>query len=73
MAGGALASMGDKPEKTSPAKDAGQRAGRDASVESAFDIWLQRHLHRLYDDVMHEPMPTELLNLIKSDRDKRRV
>jgi hypothetical protein len=65
--------MGDKPEKSPPARGAGRRTGRDAPVESAFDIWLQRHLHRLYDDVMHEPMPAELLHLIESDRDKRQV
>ena len=39
----------------------------------AFDIWLQRGLHQLYDSVAKEPIPDELLRLIeqdKSDRDK---
>lgn len=35
---------------------------------AAFDIWLQRGLHQLYDDVAKEPIPDELLKLIEEDR-----
>lgn len=73
MAGGWLVGMDDKSEKTPPAMGAGQRARRGASVENAFDIWLQRHLHLLYDDALREPMPPELLRLIEADRDKRQA
>ena len=37
-------------------------------VTPAFDIWLQRGLHQLYDDVAREPIPEELLKLIEEDR-----
>ena len=36
----------------------------------AFDIWLERGLHQLYDDVAREPIPDELLRLIQEDKDK---
>jgi hypothetical protein len=35
---------------------------------SAFDLWLRRGLHQLFDDVANEPVPEELLRLIESDR-----
>jgi len=40
----------------------------DAAPDSAFDIWLQRGLHQMFDDVMREPIPDELLRLIEQDR-----
>ena len=39
-------------------------------VIPAFDIWLQRSLHQLYDDIAQEPIPEELLKLIEEDRKK---
>lgn len=39
-------------------------------VDRAFDLWLQRGLHRLYDQVAQEPLPPELLRLIEEDRAK---
>ena len=41
-----------------------------AKPSAAFDLWLQRGLHQLYDDVASEPIPDELLRLIENDRDK---
>ena len=38
--------------------------------EAAFDLWLQRGLHKLYDDIANEPIPEELLKLIEEDRKK---
>lgn len=43
-----------------------RRAGREAGT--AFDAWLQRGLHALFDDVTREPIPEELLRLIEDDR-----
>ncbi len=40
------------------------------SVDVAFDVWLQRGLHQLYDDVAREPIPDELLKLIQEDRNE---
>ena len=34
----------------------------------AFDIWLQRGLHQLYDSVAKEPIPDELLRVIEQDK-----
>ncbi len=38
--------------------------------EAAFDIWLKRGLHQIYDKVTNEPIPEELLRLIEEDRKK---
>lgn len=43
-----------------------QRGGEDA-----FDLWLQRGLHQLYDNVAAEPIPPELMRLIDEDRTRR--
>lgn len=43
---------------------------QDKPIMAAFDIWLQRGLHQLYDDVATEPVPDELLKLIEDDRQK---
>lgn len=40
----------------------------DGEKAEAFDIWLQRGLHQLYDSVAKEPVPDELLKLIEQDR-----
>jgi len=44
------------------------RGGDDAE---AFDIWLQRGLHQLYDSVAREPIPDELLKMIEQDLSDR--
>ena len=35
--------------------------------ESAFDQWLTRGLHQMFDDVAKEPIPDELLKMIEDD------
>ena len=44
------------------------RPPKPPKVEAAFDVWLQRSLHKLFDDVTKEPVPDELLRLIEQDR-----
>ncbi|MFT8674325.1 MAG: NepR family anti-sigma factor [Acetobacter sp.] len=39
--------------------------------DEAFNIWLRRGLHQLFDDVVNEPVPEELLKLIQEDREKQ--
>lgn len=51
---------GDKPARR------GEKGG-----DEAFDIWLQRGLHQLYDSVAKEPIPDDLLKLIEQDRTDR--
>lgn len=46
-------------------------AASGGGVDNAFDLWLQRSLHQLYDTVASEPIPPELLRLIEEDRAKR--
>ncbi len=43
-------------------------AKKPAKADAAFDLWLQRGLHEIYDKVASEPLPDELLRLIEEDR-----
>ena len=47
-------------------KDGENKSGRRGKPKqsSAFDHWLNRGLHELFDDVAKEPIPEELLKLI---------
>jgi len=45
----------------------GRKARR---TEAAFDLWLQKGLHDIYDQVASEPIPDELLKLIEEDRNR---
>ena len=46
------------------------RGAKKAVPDAAFDIWLRRGLHQMFDDVAREPIPPELLRLIERDRGK---
>ncbi len=48
-----------RSQSTSPRKGKG---------ENAFDMWLQRGLHQMFDEAASEPIPEELLRLIEDDR-----
>ncbi len=48
----------------------GEKHARKGTPDAAFDLWLQRSLHAMYDDVAREPIPDELLRLIEQDRKK---
>ena len=52
------------PSPTPPAKP----SDKPRRSKVAFDIWLQRGLHELYDKVASEPIPEDLLKLIEEDR-----
>jgi hypothetical protein len=47
-----------------------QRTRTKAPVERPFDIWLQKQLHAMYDEIASEPLPSDLLGLIDSDASK---
>jgi Anti-sigma factor NepR len=36
----------------------------EALVDRGFDRWLNRQLHRIYDPVLGEPVPDEMLRLL---------
>ena len=59
-------SMKQRKDKPVPAPQ--PKASRPS--EAAFDVWLQRGLHELFDNVAREPLPPELLKLIEEDRTK---
>lgn len=46
------------------------RGPKRAVPDAAFDIWLKRGLHQMFDDVAREPIPPELMQLIERDRTK---
>jgi len=41
-------------------------------VDDAFDLWLQRGLHQLYDTVAKEPIPEALLRMIEEDQNSKK-
>lgn len=56
-----------------PASNAGPKSGDGKmrvvkpSSERPFDMWLQKQLHAMYDEIASEPLPNDLLNLIDHD------
>jgi hypothetical protein len=62
----------DKPQKHKPdeLQRAKAKAGLKPSTERPFDMWLQKQLHAMYDEIASEPLPTDLLNLIETDAGK---
>jgi hypothetical protein len=71
----------DKRRPSAPISKAGLRAGDGRAIESVrqrtkasgerpFDMWLQKQLHAMYDEIASEPLPNDLLNLIDHDAAK---
>ncbi|MCO6417153.1 hypothetical protein JYK14_13410 [Siccirubricoccus sp. KC 17139] len=61
-----------KAEQKRPGEAGSKATGRqEQGVDQAFDLWLQRGLHQLYDNVASEPIPDALLKLIEEDREAR--
>jgi hypothetical protein len=56
----------EKKRASTPAKAGIEQEGKE--VDQAFDVWLRRGLHQLYDTVAREPIPDELLRLIEEDQ-----
>ncbi len=48
----------------------GTPSSQSRPTDLAFDKWLNRGLHELFDDVMKEPVPPELLKIIQDDKKK---
>lgn len=51
------------------AREQQQQKSRPAKPEAdrPFDLWLQKQLHAMYDEIASEPLPGDLLKLIDSD------
>jgi hypothetical protein len=59
-----------QPEAKMPDANARDRKRRKGEVNAAFDVWLRRGLHEMFDEVAREPIPEELIRLIEADRRK---
>jgi hypothetical protein len=42
-----------------------------APTERPFDMWLQKQLHAMYDEIAAEPLPDDLLGLIERDAENK--
>ena len=60
-----MTSASDTPPRSNGAEGAPKRKRK---TDTAFEQWLQRGLHQLFDDVANEPVPDELRKLIDDDR-----
>lgn len=61
------------PERPSPGpgrRPSTLHAPDGDSAITAFDLFVERGLHQLYDSVLAEPIPENLLRLIEDDRSK---
>lgn len=59
----------DKPPKKK-SSDAMGRGKTKSPAERPFDMWLQKQLHAMYDEIAAEPLPDDLVNLIERDAGK---
>lgn len=56
---------------TKPKGKAGEKpVDQSRATDNAFDNWLNRGLHQIFDDVMNEPIPPELLKILQTDKRK---
>lgn len=60
----------DKPLNDEAREGAG---GKVKSTERPFDLWLQKQLHAMYDEIASEPLPEDLLKLIDRDAEARKA
>jgi hypothetical protein len=59
----------DKPPKKK-SNDVMGRGKTKSAEERPFDMWLQKQLHAMYDEIAAEPLPDDLVNLIERDAGK---
>jgi hypothetical protein len=55
----------DKPPKMKSIDEMKSQA--KAPKDRPFDMWLQKQLHAMYDEITAEPLPDDLINLIEND------
>lgn len=60
----------DNDAAAAPVPSKPARTAKATVPDAAFDVWLRRGLHQIFDDVAREPIPPELLRLIEQDRKK---
>ena len=62
----AMAADDKRPARPTVVRDTAPPA-RPRDTERPFDLWLQKQLHAMYDEIASEPLPSDLLNLIDQD------
>jgi hypothetical protein len=50
----------------------GGHAVGPAAEEQPFDRWLRKQLHAMFDEVVNEPLPADLIRLIDQDAERAR-
>ena len=60
----------NKPQKDRAA-DSARNEKMKAPSERPFDMWLQKQLHAMYDEIAAEPLPDNLVNLIERDAENK--
>ncbi|MBX3498028.1 MAG: hypothetical protein KF889_01175 [Alphaproteobacteria bacterium] len=50
----------------------GGHAVAPAAEEQPFDRWLRKQLHAMFDEVVNEPLPADLIRLIDQDAERTR-
>src|SRR5262245_15670579 len=60
----------NKPQKDRAAAEAARKAQLKPPTERPFDMWLEKQLHAMYDEIAAEPLPDELIGLIERDAAK---
>ena len=63
--------MTNKGKRAVPGdRRAGRKQSDESMVDRGFDLFLNRQLHQLYDPVLNEPIPEELLRLLNQFDDR---
>jgi hypothetical protein len=60
----------NKPQKDRDAEASRNKKVKEPTAERPFDMWLQKQLHAMYDEIAAEPLPNDLVNLIERDASK---
>jgi len=64
----------NKPQKERADSSVQGKQVKAPATERPFDLWLQKQLHAMYDEIAAEPLPNDLVHLIERDaqnKDKR--
>jgi hypothetical protein len=57
----------NKPQKDRADALARNKKVKAPETERPFDLWLQKQLHAMYDEIAGEPLPDDLVHLIERD------
>ena len=56
--------MSDKKQQRGAPPTKSGRVSGERATSAAFDTWLERKLHDMFDSVTNEPIPDDLLKVI---------